>query len=90
MIPHVHGLICPYRFYLKSSTSGESVHGTNPQHTPSSSSEVKVDDVGEPNNLISFAESPDGKEETVKPKLYVILYTIVYLLCRVYTLYDHR
>lgn len=55
-------------FYLKISTSGDSLHSSSTQPTASTSSEVKVGSPNDPPDLISFSDSPDGKgqhEETL-------------------------
>ncbi|KAI4900140.1 hypothetical protein NFI96_023868, partial [Prochilodus magdalenae] len=58
-----HDLRTTPGFYLKTSTSGDSIHSSSTQPTPSTSSEVKVDSPSEPPDLISFSDSPDGKQE---------------------------
>lgn len=55
--------MCALRFYLKTSTSGDSIHSSSTQPTASTSSEVKVDSPSDPPDLISFSDSPDGKKE---------------------------
>ncbi|XP_062850199.1 DENN domain-containing protein 4C [Trichomycterus rosablanca] len=66
-----HDLRASSGFYLKPSTSGDSVHSANTQHTASDCSEVKVGNPSDPADLVTFAESPDSKDEAVKPKLLV-------------------
>uniref|UniRef100_A0A8B9L070 DENN domain containing 4C n=1 Tax=Astyanax mexicanus TaxID=7994 RepID=A0A8B9L070_ASTMX len=78
-------------FYLKISTSGDSLHSSSTQPTASTSSEVKVGSPSDPPDLISFSDSPDSKgqhEETLTnqggaQKAYVIY--IIYACTHVYT-----
>ncbi|XP_076828543.1 DENN domain-containing protein 4C [Brachyhypopomus gauderio] len=62
-----HDLRATPGFYLKTSTSGDSIHRASVRPTTSSSSEVKVVTPSEPPDLISFAESPTGKDEPEDP-----------------------
>ncbi|XP_066536397.1 DENN domain-containing protein 4C isoform X2 [Hoplias malabaricus] len=58
-----HDLRTTPGFYLKISTSGDSIHSGSTQPTASTSSEVKVGSPSDPPDLINFSDSPDGKEE---------------------------
>ncbi|XP_035392590.1 DENN domain-containing protein 4C isoform X1 [Electrophorus electricus] len=63
-----HDLRTTPGFYLKTSTSGDSIHRASPRPTAShGSSEVTAGGPSEPPDLISFAECPTSKEEPDDP-----------------------
>ncbi|XP_005166610.1 DENN domain-containing protein 4C isoform X1 [Danio rerio] len=53
-------------FYLKTSTSGDSIHSSTTQPTTSSSSEVKVSSPSDPSDLMTFAESSEDSKSPVE------------------------
>uniref|UniRef100_A0A3B4CIV9 UDENN domain-containing protein n=1 Tax=Pygocentrus nattereri TaxID=42514 RepID=A0A3B4CIV9_PYGNA len=58
-----HDLRTTPGFYLKTSTSGDSIHSSSTQPTASTSSEVKVGSPSDTPDLISFSDPPEGKDE---------------------------
>uniref|UniRef100_A0AAR2KL88 DENN/MADD domain containing 4C n=1 Tax=Pygocentrus nattereri TaxID=42514 RepID=A0AAR2KL88_PYGNA len=83
-----HDLRTTPGFYLKTSTSGDSIHSSSTQPTASTSSEVKVGSPSDTPDLISFSDPPEGKdehEETLTdcsgvPKVYVICIKYVFYI----------
>ncbi|XP_056601825.1 DENN domain-containing protein 4C [Triplophysa dalaica] len=57
-----HDLRVTPGFYLKISSSGDSIHSSSTQPITSGSSEVKVSSPSDPSELTSFPESPEDRE----------------------------
>ncbi|XP_051537842.1 DENN domain-containing protein 4C-like isoform X2 [Myxocyprinus asiaticus] len=61
-----HDLRTTPGFYLKTSTSGDSIHSSSTQPATSGSSEVKVGSLSDPPDLMSCPESPEDGEGSVE------------------------
>ncbi|XP_051570477.1 DENN domain-containing protein 4C-like isoform X3 [Myxocyprinus asiaticus] len=61
-----HDLRTTPGFYLKTSTSGDSIHSSSTQPATSGSSEVKVGSPSDPPDLMSCPESPEESEGSVE------------------------